>query len=52
MKSDDDRIERGDLRRTLDMDGTLEILYQAKIGFGQNMTMFEKVSNQLLVGSK
>jgi hypothetical protein len=24
MKSDDDRIERGDLRRTLDIDGTLE----------------------------
>ena len=24
MKSDDDRIERGDLRRTLDMDGTLD----------------------------
>ena len=52
MKSDDDRIERGDLRRTLDMDGTLKILYQAKIGSCQNMTMFEKVSNQVLMGSK
>ena len=54
MKSDDDRIDRGDPKTALDMDGELnfDCCKTPKAVMCHKMPMFEQLSDQFLVDSK